>query len=214
MRVQRAPERAAPLLEPQRLLEGLQTLIVEDNATNQAILRRQTTSWGMRSEVTGTGEDALGLLQSAAQRGQQYDLALLDMKLPGIDGLELARRIKANPSMASVTLVMLTSMDGKTHDGDDAATKIAATLIKPVPQRQLFYTCLARAMSSGPDKTPDTGVAGGIVPDDVPADRRVLLVEDNPVNQAVARKMLEKWGCRVDLAENGVEAIAAHERAA
>ena len=97
-------------------LKGLQTLIVEDNATNRAILQRQATSWGMRSEVTGTAEDALALMQSAAQHGRQYDLALLDMKLPGIDGLELARRIKADPSTASVTLVMLTSMDGRAQE--------------------------------------------------------------------------------------------------
>ena len=116
VRVQRAHERSEPLLEPQNPLKGLQTLIVEDNATNRAILQRQATSWGMRSEVTGTTEDALALMQSAAQHGRQYDLALLDMKLPGIDGLELARRIKADPSTASVTLVMLTSMDGRAQE--------------------------------------------------------------------------------------------------
>ena len=117
VRVQRANTRGEPFLESPNPLAGLQTLIVEDNATSQAILQRQATSWGTHSEVTGTGEDALALLQSAAQRGRPYDLALLDMKLPGLNGFELARRIKADPSTASVTLVMLTSMDGRTPGG-------------------------------------------------------------------------------------------------
>ncbi len=213
VRVQRAQARGEPPLEPQNPLEGLQTLIVEDNATNQAILQRQATSWGMHSDVTATGEDALVLMQSAAQRGRQYDLALLDMKLPGIDGLELARRIKADPSTAAVPLVMLTSMDGRTQAGDEAQAEIAATLIKPVPQRDL-YTCLAGLVRGGTHASGDREGADGPVQDDIPADRRVLLVEDNRINQAVARKMLQKLGCRIDLAENGVEAVAAYQRAA
>ena len=123
---------------------------------------------------------------------------------------QLARRIKANPAMRSVTLVMLTSMDGRMQERDDARAEIAATLIKPVPQRDL-YTCLARVVSVGAHAR-DTGVARATVQDDLPADRRVLLVEDHPVNQAVARRMLEKLGCRVDLAENGAQAIAAYGR--
>jgi CheY-like chemotaxis protein len=194
-------------------LQGLHTLIVDDNATNQAILQKRATSWEMHSEVAGTGEEALVLLQSAAERGRQYDLALLDMKLPGIDGRELAHRIKANPSMASVTLVMLTSMDGTTREQDDATDEIAATLIKPVPQQDL-YTCLSSVVSSNTHGTPDAGVERKTARDDAPADQRVLLVEDNRINQVVAQKMLKKLGCRVDLAENGAEAVAAYARAA
>ena len=117
---------------------------------------------------------------------------------------------QSEPAMRSVTLVMLTSMDGRMQERDDARAEIAATLIKPVPQRDL-YTCLARVVSVGAHAR-DTGVARATVQDDLPADRRVLLVEDHPVNQAVARRMLEKLGCRVDLAENGAQAIAAYGR--
>ena len=106
------------------------------------------------------------MLQSAAQRGVPYDLALLDMKLPGLNGFELARRIKADPSTASVTLVMLTSMDGRTPGGDDAKTEIAATLIKPVPERDL-YACLARVVRGRTNETGDSGVERGTVPDDI-----------------------------------------------
>ena len=167
----------------------------------------------MPCEVAETGEEALSLLQAAAQGGQPYDLALLDMKLPGINGLDLARAIKADPSLASVTLVMLTSMDGRTHEGDDASAGIAATLVKPVPHGALFH-CLAGLMDADAHEEPDTSGDPGMVGDDLLASRRVLLVEDNPVNQAVARAMLEKLGCRVDLAENGVAAIAAYGRTA
>ena len=211
--VRRAQGRAGPLPATENPLAGLQTLIVEDNATNQAILQKQATSWGMRSEVAGTGEDALSRMRLAAQRGWQYDLALLDMKLPGIDGLELARRIKADPATAGVTLVMLTSMDGKAEERDDAKAEIAATLIKPVPQRDL-YTCLAGVVSDSAHESGDGGVEAETGRYDVPTDQRVLLVEDNRINQAVATKMLEKLGCRVDLAENGVEAVAARTRVA
>ena len=190
-------------------LQGLDVLIVEDNATNRTILQKQMAKWGTQGNVAETGEDALALLQAAARRGRQYDLALLDMKLPGIDGLELARRIKADPSMASVTLVMLTSMDGRTRERDDAQAEIAATLVKPVPQRDL-YACLARLVSSGSHEDRDTGAERATVRDTRHMDRRVLLVEDNRVNQAVARRMLENLGLRVDLAEDGVEAVGAY----
>jgi signal transduction histidine kinase/DNA-binding response OmpR family regulator len=194
-------------------LRGLNALIVEDNATNQAILQKQAASWDMRSDIARTGEDALVLLQSAARRERQYDLALLDMKLPGIDGRELARRIKGDPSMASVALVMLTSMDGTKHERDDGTGEIAATLIKPVPQRDL-YACLSGVVGGNTGGTPDTGTERKTVRDDLPTDRRVLLVEDNRINQAVAQKMLKKLGYPVDLAENGTEAVAAVQRTA
>ena len=161
-RIKRAADQSETPRGARESLTGWRALIVEDNATNRRILQTQVSSWDMPCEVAETGEEALSLLQAAAQGGQPYDLALLDMKLPGINGFELARTIKADPSLASVTLVMLTSMDGRTHEGDDASAGIAATLVKPVPQRTLFH-CLAGLIDADAYEAPDTSGDPGTV---------------------------------------------------
>jgi signal transduction histidine kinase/CheY-like chemotaxis protein len=188
-------------------LKGLRLLVVEDNETNRLILREQVHSWDMLADAVESAEHALPLLKTAARQGQPYDMALLDMKLPGMDGLELARAIKADPSLASVGLVMLTSVDGSTHSQLDEQAGLAARLIKPVPQQDL-YQCLTRVAENGSGSARHDSDGDEAVPGN--ADRRILLVEDNKINQEVAQEMLVALGCRVDLAENGVEAVAAH----
>ena len=212
-RVQEAADQHKVPTEMSNPLAGLHTLVVEDNATNRAILQKQVRSWDMPCEVAETGEEALALLQGAAQSGRPFDVALLDMQLPGINGLELARAIKADPAMTSVTLVMLTSLDARTPEPSDGTAGIARTLVKPVPQRDL-YACLTGLMDAGAHREGESDRQPGTVREDLLANRRVLLVEDNPVNHVVARKMLEKLGCSVDLAENGVGAVAAYGSAA
>ena len=197
--------------DPQANLEGLRVLVVEDNPTNRAVLQQQLISWGMESAVAKSGEEAMAVLRAGADQGHQYDLALLDMKLPGIDGVALARSIKADPAVASVRLVMLTSMDGSAHAELDQQAGIEARLIKPVPQRDL-RRCLTGLVAQttadgrGPRRTTEPVARSDF------RDARILLVEDNPVNQAVARAMLERMECQVDLAENGAQAVAAQER--
>ena len=212
--VQRADDqRDSPRGAPNPLA-GRHVLVVEDNATNRTILQKQVQSWDMPCEIAETAEDALTLLHAAADGGRRYDVALVDMKLPGMNGLELARTIKADPSLASVTLVMLTSLDERPPESDDGtAAGIARTLVKPVPQRDL-YSCLTGLMEPESHRAPAQNGSPGAVRDPLLAHRRVLLVEDNAVNQAVARAMLEKLGCDVDMAENGSEAVEAHGHAA
>ena len=204
----REPSRAQPRLGTH--LQGLRMLIVEDNTTNRAILHQQVSSWGMQVAVAESGEEALALLRTSARQDQRYDVALLDMKLPGIDGAELARTIKADPSITSVTLVMLTSVDGSSHAPIEEQTGIAARLVKPVRQRDL-YRCLARLVGKARDDRDDADEASHPVDDTDLSHGRILLVEDNAVNQAVAQAMLHQLGCHVDVAENGGQAIAAHE---
>ena len=108
---------------------------------------------------------------------------------------------------------MLTSLDGGTHEMVDGTPGIAKVLAKPVPQRDL-YTCLAEFVDAGAHRARESEGQPGAVSDNLLANRRILLVEDNPINQAVARAMLEKLGCDVDLAENGVEAVTAYGNAA
>jgi len=184
-------------------------LIVDDNATNRYILHDQVLSWGMRNGCAENGQDALEMLKEATALGDPYDLAILDMMMPGMDGLELAQRIKADPAIASVQLILLTSV------GQDFDTKtmhgygISACLAKPVRQSQLFDS-ITTIMGFLSDQYPPSSHEGET------ADRaretfeaKVLLAEDNPVNQEVAQFMLEGFGCRVKLVSNGREAIEA-----
>jgi signal transduction histidine kinase/DNA-binding response OmpR family regulator/HPt (histidine-containing phosphotransfer) domain-containing protein len=206
----REPDRIQP--KPGTSLKGIRCLIVEDNATNRAILHQQASSWGMHVDATETGEEALHILRAAEQTAQRYDLALLDMKLPGLDGVELARTIKADPSIASVRLVMLTSVDGSNHVPIDEQAGIAARLVKPVRQRDL-YRCLASLVGATPDDKIGADVGPGPVDDHTHHSPHILLVEDNEVNQEVARAMLQALGCSIDLAVDGAEAVAAHQAA-
>jgi len=128
-------------------LTGVRVLIVDDNATNRQLLHQQATAWGMDKESVADGPAALALLRAAAQRGEPYDFALLDMQMPGMDGLMLARAIKADPTIAAIRLVMLTSI-GRTGMGEEARKAgIAACLTKPVGQSPLVR--LPRAGAEG-----------------------------------------------------------------
>ena len=198
---------------PGRHLRGTRALVVEDNATNRAILQQHLHSWGVHGDATETGEEALALMRSAARQGRGYDFALLDMKLPGVDGVELARAIKADPGTQSAKLVMLTSVDGSHHAALDEQVGIAARLIKPV-RRQDLYNCLARLMGAEPRPRPVAGGAQGAPTGADFTGNRVLLVEDNMVNQEVARALLEAEGCQVDVAEDGAQAVAASQTTA
>ncbi|MDH3600355.1 MAG: response regulator, partial [Candidatus Tectomicrobia bacterium] len=192
-------------------LHDLRVLIVDDNATNREILYHQVASWGMRPSSATSGREALTLLSAAAARGTLYDLAILDMHMPGMDGLELARLIKGEPAIASLRLVMLTSAGD--HDDVEAARQagLIGFMSKPVRQSQL-YDCLVTAMSrthQGPGSQPDAGSILSV--DDVALEGYVLLAEDNLVNQDVTIAMLESLGCQVDTALNGREVLAALE---
>jgi CheY-like chemotaxis protein len=189
-------------------------LIVDDNATNRQILRKQLSSWGIESAEVEDGFAALEELREAAREGAPYGLAILDMQMPGMDGMQLARHISHDPAIAPTRLVLLTSI-GQRGDSDDARRAgIEAYLTKPARQSEL-YDAIATVMGA-----PET--AGE---DDAPLVTRhtlremntahrphLLLAEDNPVNQKVAARMLERLGYRVDVAHNGQEALEALER--
>jgi CheY-like chemotaxis protein/HPt (histidine-containing phosphotransfer) domain-containing protein len=167
------------------------------------------------------GLQALGMLCSAEMSGDPYEVSILDMQMPEMDGLELARRIKDDPKLSGTRLVMLTSMGQR---GDDVLAKeagISAYLTKPVRQSEL-YNCLVTVMGSQLDAD---GTAEAADQAEMPlvthhnlrevASRthtRLLVAEDNPVNQKVAVRMLEKLGYRVDVASNGREALDALDR--
>ena len=183
-------------------LTGKRVLIVDDNETNRDILARQTESWGMLASRTGRPAEALEWIG----RGDPFDVAVLDMQMPDMNGLTLASRIREQRDSQALPLVMLTSL-GRTQDTE---VEFAAYLTKPVKPSQLYESL--------------TGILGGAetiaastapVSEDRLAQRlhlRILVVEDNPVNQQLMLLLLEKLGYRADVAANGVEALEALER--
>jgi signal transduction histidine kinase/CheY-like chemotaxis protein len=195
-------------------LRNLRALIVDDNEVNRRVLHEQIASWGMRNGSFGTPEEALQALRAAQDGGDPYHFALLDYHMPGMDGVTLARAIKADPAIRGVRIVMLTSAS-QLEGSKDGEPCIEACLRKPVRQSQLMNT-----LSAVWSKNPKDGPPAPPKPKNRAAERkaalaakaggaaiRVLVAEDNPVNQKVATAMLVKLGVRADLAANGREAV-------
>jgi signal transduction histidine kinase/DNA-binding response OmpR family regulator len=189
------------------VLRGMRVLIVDDNDTNRAILEHQTAAWGLRHASASGGKQALAMLRIAVDRNDPYDLAILDMHMPGMDGITLARAIKADRLVADTPLIMLTSVGGFGDARRAQISGIRSYLHKPVRQSDLYNALL------GAVKLPVVVAEPALVEEQhlQLGDIRLLVAEDNPVNQEVAISMLEMLGCRCDLATNGVEVLAALE---
>jgi PAS domain S-box-containing protein len=201
-------------------LENLRALIVDDNATNRKILSHQFDSWGMIYEAADSGMKALELLRAAAAQGSPFDLAVLDLMMPEMDGLELARTIKGDPDLAAMHLVLLTSYGQRGDTTIALEAGVAAYLTKPVRQSQLF-NCLANVINQpmvlGEQSRPSVSTAGlamSCIPEERidMSDKLILLAEDNIVNQKVAVRQLLKLGYRADAVANGREALEALTR--
>ena len=193
--------------EEEREIAGLRVLVVDDNATNRKILERQLTSWRVSCEVADSAEQAMVLLAAAARDGSPYALALLDLNMPDVDGLALARGIRAQPALDGLRLILLTSSGVRADAPGEVA--LDGRLSKPVRQTRLYEEIQAvmagerSATRRSPSHMRESGVGHR---DDAPS---ILVVEDTPVNQVVAARMLEKIGYHADVADNGVEALAA-----
>jgi signal transduction histidine kinase/DNA-binding response OmpR family regulator len=187
-----------------RSLSHIRILIVDDNATNREILEHQLAAWDVTTHAAADGPHALAMLRRWAHDGRPCDLAILDMHMPEMDGLALARAIKDDPSIKDTRLVMLSSaLDaGSAEERKDSG--IVCQVSKPVRQSEL-YECLVSAVSavsaSDSERLSPLPIAqvGG----------RVLLVEDNPVNQELALAMMNMIGCTVDTAFSGPQAVEA-----
>jgi signal transduction histidine kinase/CheY-like chemotaxis protein len=218
-RLKKQPESAqATYLMPREDFEDLRILIVDDNETNRKTLHRQVISWGMKNGQAEDGPKALQKLRAAAQRNEPYDLALLDLNMPGMDGMQLANTIKADTTISSTRLVLLTSVGLRGEAEQARRAGFAAYLSKPVRQSELYDT-LATVMSlpdelASASSRADTPLVTryGLKKARVHMRARVLVAEDNAINQKVAVKMLERLGYQADVAGNGVEAIEALSR--
>ncbi len=197
-----------PLEGPQPQLADLRVLIVDDNPTNCRILTLQTSKWGMVPRGAQSGDQALEWLRA----GEQFDLAILDMQMPGMDGLMLAGEIRKLPAGNTMPLVLLTSMGVHPDDPRLASASFASCLTKPIKPAQL-HEVLIRVVSGSkpvPQKVAATAKLDPTLASRLPL--RILLCDDNIINQKVALRLLQQMGYRADLAANGVEALAALDR--
>jgi CheY-like chemotaxis protein len=202
-----APPQSVALQAPQPQLTDLRLLIVDDNPTNRRILTLQTSRWGMITRAASSGSQALEWIRA----GETFDIAILDMQMPGMDGLMLAREIRNFPGTTVLPLVLLTSMGVRADNPAFANAAFASCLTKPIKPAQLQEALVRVICGTRP-------VARKTAPaklDPTLASRlplRVLLCDDNVVNQKVALRLLQQMGYKADVAVNGVECLQALER--
>jgi signal transduction histidine kinase/DNA-binding response OmpR family regulator len=188
-------------------LRGRRVLIVDDNATNRRILTLQVQGWGMVPSTAASPEEALAWVR----QGDPFDLAVLDLQMPGMDGLALGAELRRLRPAAALPLVLLTSLGG--YAGERDTGLFAAALVKPIRASALF-DALLHALSAAGGRVPAPAAAGARL-DRQMAERlplRILVAEDNAVNQKLALRLLSQLGYRADVAGNGLEAIQAVER--
>jgi two-component system, sensor histidine kinase and response regulator len=197
-----------------RDLAPARVLVVDDNASNRQILCQQILAWKRQATGAGSGTEALEKLRTAVQEGIPYDLALLDLQMPGMDGLTLAQAIKADSLIAGTRLVALAALGQPRSTEALRRVKMDTYLVKPVKQSRLF-DCLVNTIVTDPVRdivakselsAPTTHLSQS---NPQPAKARILLAEDNRINQLVAVSLLRKLGYGVDVVANGLAALEA-----
>lgn len=197
-------------------LTGKRVLIVDDNESNRLILHHLVAGWGMIDDLAEDAESALQHIEEAKQREMPYDLAILDVIMPGKDGLQLAREIQSHPAGSGIRLVVMTSMLQRGHAEQARQAGAMGYLPKPVRHDEL-RDCLRTVLGLPEGQTPKDAQTHSVVPQLVTRHmvaeqvqhRRILVVEDNIVNQKLAVRMVEKLGYKPDVVENGKEALTA-----
>jgi two-component system sensor histidine kinase/response regulator len=222
--------RGAPV--PAREKELRRVLIVDDSEQSRRALLARCEEWDFLADAVASGREALDALHRAVGTGRAYDVALLDMSMPEMDGLSLVRAIRTDAAIAATPIVVLGGASTRTDSVELTALKISASISKPPhaallrsAMRATIRTGASGALFEGPSGPKSarreasriaSAQAGGATPVSEErrfarsgaTRRRVLVAEDNPVNQVVATKMLEKFGCEVDVAANGEDALA------
>ena len=203
-----------PQVRPAEDLSGLRVCLIDDNATNRLLLEHHARLWGMTPASAADARQGLALVRDAAGNGHPFDLAVIDMQMPGMDGMELARVLREDQSVPAFPLVLLTSMARRGDAKIAQDCGFSAYLTKPIRQDQL-YECLRLVMGKsvcGGTEGQRLVTVHSLAETQSCAKGRLLLAEDNVINQKVAVKMLEKLGYRVDVVANGEEALEALSR--
>ncbi|HTH47441.1 MAG TPA: response regulator, partial [Candidatus Limnocylindria bacterium] len=214
--VRLARQLQAAAAQPVRDFQHVRTLIVDDNQTNRTILEHQLAAWRMPTASVATATEALLRLREATAAGQPFQLALLDMEMPYMDGLTLAGAIRSDRAISQPRMILQTSIGNRLPPTEVQRVGIAACMAKPVRQSDLG-DCIARVLAGHggtvPEKEPPS-VPPSPAPATAPRPLRVLLAEDNPVNQRLSQLQLKKLGYQCDVAGNGIEVLEALQRQA
>jgi PAS domain S-box-containing protein len=204
LELQHGPGEPSVPAEPAQV-RGLRVLVVDDNATNRRILEEMLAHWGLRPTAVDGGREALAALERAHQAGQPFRLVLLDARMPEMDGFTLAEAIRQHPESNEALILMVSSAGPADSTTRCRAAGVAELLTKPVKQADLWQGILRVLGTAAPAGPP--AAARPAAPPGRPL--RILLAEDNPVNQKLAVSLLEKQGHAVTVASNGREALAA-----
>ena len=208
VRLQKSPA-LQPVLDGNHRIANMRVLVVDDNTTSGLFLHEQIVAWKMRNGTATTGADALDRLRKAAQEGDSYLLAIIDLEMPNMDGLALAREIKADPEIAGTRLILLAGFGKRISSEELRAAGFADCCFKPVRQSTLF-DCLANAVLDASGTSHSS--AGPPVPARPQRQKaRVLIAEDNSVNQRVALGQLKQLGYTADAVANGLAVLEALE---
>jgi CheY-like chemotaxis protein len=195
-------------------LRDKHVLIVDDNLTNRRILASYVESWGCSLESVADGEEAILRMENSLMAGRQrIDLCLLDMMMPGLSGEAVARAIRTNPALAHIHIILLTSLTMRKSSAQLREMGIDGGLTKPIKPEQLLECVLSALGTSSESRRSEVFDVSDHQPTDAlaPSSRRqalhILLVEDNPTNRMVGKRLLSKLGYRYSVAENGAEAL-------
>jgi CheY-like chemotaxis protein len=200
-------KRQQNMMGVQPSLEGKRVLVVDDNKTNRRILKLQTKKWGMLPRVTKSPQQALRWIK----QGEQFDLAIFDLQMPKIDGIMLTREVRKLKGTKELPIILLTSLGRREVEADDL--DFAAYLTKPLKPSALF-DALAGIFARQKVSTPKADRARPALDPEMAKKHplRILLAEDNQVNQKLALRLLEQMGYRADVASNGLEAVESVKR--
>jgi PAS domain S-box-containing protein len=198
------PQTAPLVLKPVKM-QSSRILVVDDNLTNRTILVKIVEGFGCRVDTAGTGAKGIELLRNAYHERDPYLVVLLDMQMPGMDGEQTARAIKSDPSIKDVKILVLTSMGQRGDAARLQALGCSGYLNKPVKQKMLYNALIA--VLGQKDEKSQSLVTRHVLSEQRRFDQRLLLAEDNPINQKLAVVLLQKAGFSVDVVENGLQAV-------
>ena len=194
-----------PLIISPVNLSGIRILGVDDNATNRTILTKTIEGFGCRVVTVASGSKAIEVLRNALRDGDSFQVVLLDMQMPGMDGEQTARAIKGDPALREVHIIVLTSIGQRGDAAHMQALGCSGYLLKPVRQHML-YEALVAVLGRKEEKEPAI-ITRHLLAEQRQSNQRILLAEDNPINQKLAVIVLNKAGFFVDAVENGLQVI-------